>query len=103
MAITNQIRFNNLRGDIFGGITAAIVSLPLALAFGVASGAGPIAGLYGAVCVGLFAALFGGTPTLIAEPTGPMTVSPVYRFSCSTSAVGVKRLTLTLFNSLKFI
>lgn len=74
MAITNLIRFNNLRGDIFGGLTAAIVSLPLALAFGVASGAGPIAGLYGAVCVGFFAALFGGTPTLISEPTGPMTV-----------------------------
>ncbi|HEY9763639.1 MAG TPA: SulP family inorganic anion transporter [Trichocoleus sp.] len=74
MAITNRIRFNNLRGDIFGGVTAAIVSLPLALAFGVASGAGPIAGLYGAVCVGFFAALFGGTPTLISEPTGPMTV-----------------------------
>jgi SulP family sulfate permease len=74
MAITNTIRFNNLRGDIFGGVTAAIVSLPLALAFGVASGAGPIAGLYGAVCVGFFAALFGGTPTLISEPTGPMTV-----------------------------
>lgn len=74
MAITNQIRFDNLRGDIFGGVTAAVVSLPLALAFGVASGAGPIAGLYGAVCVGFFAALFGGTPTLISEPTGPMTV-----------------------------
>jgi SulP family sulfate permease len=74
MAITNQIRFDNLRGDIFGGVTAAIISLPLALAFGVASGVGPIAGLYGAVCVGFFAALFGGTPTLISEPTGPMTV-----------------------------
>ncbi|MBE9184655.1 SulP family inorganic anion transporter [Microcoleus sp. LEGE 07076] len=74
MSITNQIRFNNLRGDIFGGVTAAIVSLPLALAFGVASGIGPIGGLYGAICVGFFAALFGGTPTLISEPTGPMTV-----------------------------
>jgi sulfate permease, SulP family len=74
MSITNEIHFRNLRGDIFGGVTAAIVSLPLALAFGVASGAGPIAGLYGAVCVGFFAALFGGTPTLISEPTGPMTV-----------------------------
>jgi SulP family sulfate permease len=74
MAITNLIRFDNLRGDIFGGVTAAIISLPLALAFGVASGVGPIAGLYGAVCVGFFAALFGGTPTLISEPTGPMTV-----------------------------
>lgn len=74
MEITNRIHFDNLRGDIFGGLTAAIVSLPLALAFGVASGAGAIAGLYGAVCVGFFAALFGGTPTLISEPTGPMTV-----------------------------
>lgn len=74
MEITNRIHFDNLRGDIFGGLTAAIVSLPLALAFGVASGAGAISGLYGAVCVGFFAALFGGTPTLISEPTGPMTV-----------------------------
>jgi SulP family sulfate permease len=74
MAITNKIHFRNLQGDLFGGVTTAIVSLPLALAFGVASGAGPIAGLYGAVCVGFFAALFGGTPALISEPTGPMTV-----------------------------
>lgn len=73
-SVTNLIRFNNLRGDVFGGVTAAIVSLPLALAFGVASGVGPLGGLYGAVCVGFFAALFGGTPTLISEPTGPMTV-----------------------------
>jgi SulP family sulfate permease len=74
MSLTNTIDFRNLQGDIFGGVTAASVSLPLALAFGVASGAGPVAGLYGAVCVGFFAALFGGTPTLISEPTGPMTV-----------------------------
>lgn len=74
MPALNTIRFDNLRGDLFGGVTAAIVSLPLALAFGVASGAGPEAGLHGAVLVGLFAALFGGTPTLISEPTGPMTV-----------------------------
>lgn len=70
----NEINLSNLRGDMFGGVTAAIVSLPLALAFGVASGAGAEAGLYGAILIGLFAALFGGTPTLISEPTGPMTV-----------------------------
>jgi len=74
MRLLNEFRFDNLRGDIFGGVTAAIIALPMALAFGVASGAGPAAGLYGAVLVGLFAALFGGTPTLISEPTGPMTV-----------------------------
>ena len=65
---------SNMRGDLFGGLTAGIVALPLALAFGVASGAGPLAGLYGAVCVGLFASLFGGTPAQISGPTGPMTI-----------------------------
>lgn len=64
----------NLKGDLFGGVTTAIISLPLALAFGVASGAGAEAGLWGAIMVGLFAALFGGSNTLISEPTGPMTV-----------------------------
>lgn len=64
----------NLKGDLFGGVTTAIVSLPMALAFGVASGAGAQAGLWGAILVGLFAAVFGGSRTLISEPTGPMTV-----------------------------
>lgn len=74
MQLINRIHFRNIKGDIFGGVTAAIIALPMALAFGVASGAGPTAGLWGAVLVGFFAALFGGTPTLISEPTGPMTV-----------------------------
>ncbi|EGQ9179105.1 SulP family inorganic anion transporter [Vibrio alginolyticus] len=64
----------NFKGDVFGGVTTAIISLPLALAFGVASGAGAEAGLWGAIMVGLFASLFGGSSTLISEPTGPMTV-----------------------------
>ncbi|NEP90506.1 MAG: SulP family inorganic anion transporter [Okeania sp. SIO2C2] len=74
MQITNTIHFRNLKGDIFGGLTAAVVALPMALAFGIASGAGAAAGLWGAILVGFFAALFGGTPSLISEPTGPMTV-----------------------------
>jgi sulfate permease, SulP family len=69
-----SLSFANLRNDLYGGLTAAIVALPLALAFGVASGAGPVAGLYGAICVGFFAALFGGTPAQISGPTGPMTI-----------------------------
>ncbi|HMP89024.1 MAG TPA: SulP family inorganic anion transporter [Kiritimatiellia bacterium] len=64
----------HLKGDVLGGVTTAIVSLPLALAFGVSSGAGAQAGLYGAVLVGFWAACFGGTRTLISEPTGPMTL-----------------------------
>ncbi|MBI5135747.1 MAG: SulP family inorganic anion transporter [Nitrospirae bacterium] len=63
-----------LKGDLFGGVTAAVVALPLALAFGVASGLGPVAGLYGAIIVGFFAAVFGGTAVQVSGPTGPMTV-----------------------------
>ena len=63
-----------LSGDIFGGLTAAVVALPLALAFGVQSGMGAIAGLYGAIALGILAALFGGTKTQISGPTGPMVV-----------------------------
>src|SRR5690606_28075985 len=47
--------------------------LPLALAFGVSSGLGPSAGLYGAIFLSFFAALFGGTNTQISGPTAPMT------------------------------
>ena len=70
----NRINANNLRGDAFGGLTAAVVALPMALAFGVAATGDPAPGLWGAVIIGLVASLFGGTPTLISEPTGPMTV-----------------------------
>ena len=65
---------SNLRGDFFGGLTAGVVALPLALAFGLQSGMGAIAGLYGAIAIGIIAAWFGGTDTQISGPTGPMTV-----------------------------
>ena len=63
-----------LKGDITGGLVAGVVALPLALAFGVQSGMGAIAGLYGAIAIGIFAAFFGGTQTQASGPTGPMTV-----------------------------
>ncbi len=65
---------SNIRGDVYGGLTAGVVALPLALAFGEASGVGPIAGLWGAIFVGFFAALLGGTQTQVSGPTGPMVV-----------------------------
>lgn len=68
------IDFSNLKGDLIGGLVAGVVALPLALAFGVQSGMGATAGLYGAIMVGIFAAIFGGTPTQASGPTGPMTV-----------------------------
>ncbi len=61
--------------NLFGGVISAVVMLPMALAFGVASGLGPVAGIYGAVAVGFFAAAFGGTPAQISGPTGPMTIA----------------------------
>ncbi len=67
--------FQTFHGDLFGGITAGVVGLPLALAFGVASGLGAVAGMYGAVTVGFFAAVFGGTRSQISGPTGPMAVA----------------------------
>jgi SulP family sulfate permease len=44
------------------------------MAFGVTSGAGAIAGLWGAIVLGLIAAPLGGTPSQVSGPTGPMTV-----------------------------
>ncbi|MDE0412242.1 MAG: SulP family inorganic anion transporter [Gammaproteobacteria bacterium] len=63
------------RGDLFGGITATVVVFPAALAFGMASGLGAAAGIYGSIAVGFFAAVFGGTRTQISGPTGPMAVA----------------------------
>ena len=70
----NQGFFSNIKGDFLGGITAGIVALPLALAFGEQTELGAVAGLYGAIALGVVAALFGGTKTQISGPTAPMTV-----------------------------
>ena len=64
-----------LRGDIFGGLTSMVLALPVALGFGIASGMGASAGLYGAIIVGFFAAVFGGTRSQISGPTPAMTVA----------------------------
>ncbi|MBS7290510.1 MAG: SulP family inorganic anion transporter [Bacteroidales bacterium] len=84
MATLNFLKAQNLKGDLFGGLTAGIVALPLALAFGIqafsgvtdpsASSLGALAGLVGATFLGFFASLFGGTHSQISGPTGPMTV-----------------------------
>ena len=87
--LLNHISTQNIKGDLFGGVTAAVIALPMALAFGVASGAGAAAGLWGAVLVGLFAALFGGTPTLISEPTGAMIFGVAKAIGREHNAIGV--------------
>tara|TARA_Y100001978_G_scaffold52816_1_gene47403 strand:- start:6263 stop:7921 length:1659 start_codon:yes stop_codon:yes gene_type:complete len=92
LSIINGFHLKNLRGDVLGGITAAVVALPLALAFGNAAlgPGGAIYGLYGAVVVGFLAALFGGTPAQVSGPTGPMSVT-VAGVVAGLAAVGVPR------------
>ena len=85
MNFINGLHLNNIKGDIYGGLTAAVVALPLAMGMGVTSGAGPMAGIYGAIFVGFFAAVFGGTPAQVSGPTGPMTVVMAVIFTQYTS------------------
>ncbi len=90
MRLINGFHTRNLRGDVLGGVTAAVVALPLALAFGEAAlgNGGAIYGLYGAVVVGFLAALFGGTPAQVSGPTGPMSVT-VAGVIATLTAIGV--------------
>ncbi len=92
VALIHGFHLKNIRGDVLGGVTAAVVALPLALAFGNAAlgPGGAIYGLYGAVVVGFLAALFGGTPAQVSGPTGPMSVT-VAGVVASLAAVGVPR------------
>ncbi|KZR88689.1 SulP family inorganic anion transporter [Synechococcus sp. MIT S9508] len=90
--LINGFQWRHWRGDLTGGVTAAVVALPLALAFGNAAlgPGGAIYGLYGAIITGFFAALFGGTPAQVSGPTGPMSVTVAGVIS-SLAAVGAIR------------
>ena len=76
------------RGDLFGGLTSAVVALPVALAFGVASGLGPAAGMYGVIAVGFFASVFGGTRSQMSGPTAPMTIAMAVVVTTHASTLG---------------
>lgn len=108
--ISKYYDVKNLKGDITGGLVAGVVALPLALAFGVQSGMGAIAGLYGAIAVGIFAAIFGGTATQASGPTGPMTVvsaalvaSAIEIAGSLESAMGIIVLTFLLGGILQMV
>ena len=89
--------FTNIKGNLFGGITAGIVAMPLALAFGEQSGLGAHAGLMGALMIGFFAAVFGGTPTQISGPTAPMTSLAIVLIGLLSAYEGGLILTLFTF------
>jgi SulP family sulfate permease len=90
--------FKNLKGDLFGGLTASIIALPLALAFGIVAfsplgpefaSKGALACLYGAIFTSFFASLFGGTPTQVTGPTGPMSVIIATLFTTFIATFGI--------------
>ena len=91
-ALIHGFSWHNWRGDLTGGVTAAVVALPLALAFGNAAlgPGGAIYGLHGAIITGFLAAFFGGTPAQVSGPTGPMSVT-VAGVVSSLAAVGASR------------
>ena len=108
----------NLRGDILGGVTAGIVALPLALAFGVtafsvlthygysleeASSIGAKAGLYGAIGLSILAAIFGGTATQISGPTAPMTTVSIKVVAVALTGAAVASQADTLDRALPMI
>ena len=61
-------QLGDLRGDVFGGLTGGVLLLPTAMGYGILSGLGAVAGLYGAIAVCLFSAIVGGTRSLICGP-----------------------------------
>ena len=92
MALIHGLHSRNIKGDLLGGLTAAVVALPLALAFGNAAlgPGGAIYGLYGAIVTGFLAALLGGTPAQVSGPTGPMSVT-VAGIVASMAALGLNQ------------
>ena len=76
--------------DLVAGITVGLVALPLAMAFGIASGVTPQAGLYTAVVAGFLISALGGSRTQIGGPTGAFVViisGIVLRFGMSGLAM----------------
>ncbi len=69
-----KTKLNTLKGDIFGGINAAIIALPQALAFGVATGFGATAGIWGAVILSFIVGILGTSIPMISGITGPSAI-----------------------------
>src|ERR1700761_8060442 len=76
--------------DLFAGVTVGLVAVPLAMAFGIASGVRPQAGLYTAVVAGFLISALGGSRTQIGGPTGAFVIivsGIVVRFGISGLAI----------------
>ena len=80
--------WGQLRGDVLGGLTSGSIVLPAAIGYGVISGLGPVAGLYGAVAVSFFGAIFGGTRGMISGPNILVTLTMAVTVSHYATSLG---------------
>src|SRR6184192_4131852 len=69
-----EYNLNKFLHDVIAGITVGLVALPLAMAFAIASGMTPQAGIYCAVVTGFLISALGGSKTQIGGPTGAFVV-----------------------------
>ena len=69
-----KLKLKIFAGDVFGGINSAIITLPQALAFGVATGFGAGAGIWGAIILCFVAGMLGPKVPLISGTTGPVAI-----------------------------
>ena len=74
LAVLQHYRREDLYSDLIAGVTVGLVALPLAMAFGIASGVTPQAGIYTAIVGGFLVSLLGGSKIQIAGPTGAFVV-----------------------------
>src|SRR5271154_1807062 len=66
--------FGKFTADLIAGVTVGLVALPLAMAFAIASGVSPQAGIYCAIVTGFLISVLGGSKTQIGGPTGAFVV-----------------------------
>src|ERR1051326_3645738 len=78
----------NLKDEALGGLTAAILSLPVAIAFGLQSGLGATSGIYTAIILATVTSVFGATKGIISDPAGPLTIVSTLIVSSAIAAKG---------------
>lgn len=77
-----------LKDEISGGLTAAVLALPVAIAFGLQSGLGPEAGIYTSIIMAIVVTTFGATKGMIADPASPLAILATITVASSNSLKG---------------
>ena len=99
--IFNKILYH--KGDLFGAIIAGIIAFPQALAFGVASGFGAIAGLWGAIILSLTTGFLGENLPLVSGPTAPVAIVLASAYTFISGDISKLILILVMASMLQII